>query len=336
MADVRGVCRVLVVVALLAVPALPLNSASMQAQPQPTQGELQPSAGRLIAPVARQAGVLNLDAPRPRLLTSFEAPLYVADVDVSASGSLVAAVRDPNGGDLVLLDGQDGSPRPLVTRVDASESLGAPVWASDGSRIVYEREDLRSAPVAFRGQAAVRYPTRVESVHADGSNREVLVDDARQPGLSPDATTIAYVRSSARGTALHVTVGGEDRALIDDERFPDLAYPRFSPSGDRIAFAGLSSTTARGHAQPTWFGWLSAAVAEAHGLPWDVWLIQADGSGLHELAGLGADDPSLAWSPDGTQLFVYGGNGAFVIDAMTGETLTYSHLAGYGAIAWVP
>jgi hypothetical protein len=48
------------------------------------------------------------------------------------------------------------------------------------------------------------------------------------------------------------------------------------------------------------------------------------------------DDPSTAWSPDGSQVLVYGGWGSFVVDAATGSAESLPFLAGYGSVAWLP
>jgi len=50
---------------------------------------------------------------------------------------------------------------------------------------------------------------------------------------------------------------------------------------------------------------------------------------------LGADDPSLAWSPDGRYLFAYGGTGPFMVDVGCGEVTRYPNLYGYVAMVWV-
>jgi hypothetical protein len=45
---------------------------------------------------------------------------------------------------------------------------------------------------------------------------------------------------------------------------------------------------------------LAPATAEAHGLPWDLWEVKTDGSGLRRLTRFYEDLPMIAFSPDGT------------------------------------
>ena len=81
-----------------------------------------------------------------------------------------------------------------------------------------------------------------------------------------------------------------------------------------------------------WF----APLRLAHGAPWDVWTVNADGSApAARLAAVGADDGTVAWSPDGTRLFVYGGTGSSIVDAASGEVTPLRFLSGYGATSWV-
>ena len=207
-------------VVLLAVPALMLAPIGA-----PARGvrltNVEPAPGVILAPVSRQAGWLSLDAPRPRLLTHFQAPSYVADLDVAPTGWAALAVQSmfPGGatigGDLLSLDLRSGSMQPLVTRGDAAESFGTPAWAADGSWLLFQREDLRQPPVAYAYQADVRYPSRIEAIGADGMGRYVVVDNARQPTLARDGSRLAFLRSSAHGTALLLR-----RVDQSDEREP--------------------------------------------------------------------------------------------------------------------
>src|SRR5262249_30996816 len=99
------------------------------------------------------------------------------------------------------------------------------------------------------------------------------------------------------------TDDGPERVLVDTPHLLSVAFPRFSPDGAWIAFTAAAD---QGVAPPTpaaeslrpsamlnspWalaqsllaFGGaarLSAATARAHGIPWDVWVIRPDGSGL--------------------------------------------------------
>jgi Tol biopolymer transport system component len=123
-----------------------------------------------------------------------------------------------------------------------------------------------------------------------------------------------------------------ERILVPPGTLPDIAYPRYSPSGDRLAFVATAVSASPG----TNPGWLSPGIAMAHGQLWNLWVVQRDGSGLRELAPVGADDASVAWSPNGRQLLVYASNGARLVDAATGDSETLGYLAGFGAISWLP
>ena len=309
----------------------------LPAQGPPVRADVDPAPGSILAPLARQAGWLNLEAPRPRTLTNVPAPAYVSDVDALASVAALA-IQEPLGGadvggDIFRLDLASGSLKSLAARDGVAETLSAPVWRADGTAVFFQREDLTGTPVAYPGQATVRYPSRVEVVRADGSSRNVVLDDARQPAPSPDGNQLVFVRSVGGLTKLVVRsmAGGEERELVPAGQFPDIAYPRFSPRGDQVAF--MAAAPFVGHADPLPF---APGVAYAHGLPWDLWLVGLDGSPPRLLAPLGGDDASLAWSPDGTQIFSYSGTGSAIVDVGTGEVSTYPYLTGYGSIAWLP
>ncbi|HET6319537.1 MAG TPA: hypothetical protein VFG86_24025, partial [Chloroflexota bacterium] len=81
---------------------------------------------------------------------------------------------------------------------------------------------------------------------------------------------------------------------------------------------------------------LGVSIAHAHGLPFDVWIMAADGSDPRLLAAIGADDPSLAWSPDSTQLFAYAGTGSFIVDVPSGDVASLPYIVGYGRTVWLP
>ena len=225
-----------------------------------------PAPGRILAPANRQLAWLDLDAPRPRLLTRFEPPAYVTDVaalpgaQVAVIAVSMAAVPLPTGGptpapvtgsaaipyptslgsDLLSVDLTSGQVSTLVARGDAHESLGAPAWQGGGSSVLFERQDQSSPGLAYAGVSTVSYPTRIEMVQPDGSGRTVLVQDGRQPTAAPDGGSIAFLRTSADGSALmlRTTSDASERVLVPIGQFRDLASPRYSPQGDQLGVHG--------------------------------------------------------------------------------------------------
>ena len=121
-----------------------------------------------------------------------------------------------------------GTSVPLLTRADALESSGAPVWSPDGAWLLFQREDLRLPRSSYAFQAQVRYPARIEAVSSDGSGRWVVVEDGLQPALSPSGAEFAYIRSSAQGTALLM------RSVVPA-----------SPSDERVLVPPAGSRTSR-------------------------------------------------------------------------------------------
>jgi Tol biopolymer transport system component len=200
--------------------------------------------------------------------------------------------------------------------------------------VLFQRQDFSVPGVVFPGASSTSYPSRIESVQPDGTGRRVLIADARQPSPAPDGIHVAFLRASPEGVSLHVWADGVEQSLIAEGRFADLAYPRYAPQGDRIAFAAPGALPYTGG--PMLLAASLSPAALAHGVPWDVWLVNADGSAPRRLAELGADDGSITWSPDGSELFIYGGTGSFLVDAATGAVTPLPYISGYGATAWLP
>jgi Tol biopolymer transport system component len=128
--------------------------------------------------------------------------------------------------------------------------------------------------------------------------------------------------------------GSNPRTVLADRRFTSLAFPRFAPDGERLAFAAVGGPiTVRGRVGERLpaFG---PNIAAAHGLPWDLWEIRVDGSGLRRLTEVAEDDPALAWSPDGRWLAFNGGSGVYVLDAVTTALYRISEAVGFGGMDW--
>jgi WD40-like Beta Propeller Repeat len=279
--------------------------------------------GQVLASTRGQVAWLDLSAPRPRPITTLQLPSYPADITAIAGSALaVASIESPFNGtgpigtDLVTVDLQSGALHPLISRQSSDEMLDAPVLMPDGASVVFQHTVHGAAPAI-----------RVEQVGLDGSPTGLVIGDARFPAPSADGFTVAFVRYVDQHAELiaHSLVDNSETPILEDARFIALSYPRYSPDGQTIAFAAISLIGSAGDLQ----------VARAHGIPWEVWLVHADGSDLRQVPDVLNDDPSIAWAPDGSQLLVYGGWGSYLVDVPSGNSSLLSFLPGYGALAWL-
>jgi Tol biopolymer transport system component len=300
----------------------------------------------ILAVAGRQVAWLNLEAPRDRPVSRLPTTANALEVTAQPDTShVVVAVGAPfpgggaRGADLLNLDLTSGDTSPLLQRAEARESLNSPTWWPDRATLLFERQDLNGQPVGAPGQEVPRYPSRIERVMSDGSGRGVLLEEGRQPSAAPDGTRLVYARTRNQGAALLIwsQLDGSVETLVPEGRFADVAYPQFSPHSDQVAFVAPQSGLAGRLEQPRFaldalFG---PSVAYAHGIPWDPWVINVDGSGLRRAAETGADEPSVAWSPDQQQLFVYSGTGSYVVEAVGGEVSPLAFVKGYGPTVWL-
>jgi hypothetical protein len=339
--------------AILLASSLPLER---PAAPVAAQTE---SGGRVLAAARGQVAWLDLLAPRRLPLTRLVPPAYPADVAATSAGQFaVASVVSefPSLGrafaaDLVFIDLQSETTRTLLARQTEFESLDLPAIWPDGSAILFQRSSLSSA-TQMPGQARAQSYSRIEYTVPDGSTMSVLLDDARSPAPSPDGARFAFVRTTDRGVGLFAHPVADsteaDQTLVAPGPFQALAYPRYSPDAQQVAFAGISALGPIGRSgssalaaigrpafDPLSVWGLGGRPALAHGLPWEVWLVAADGTNLRAVPDLIADDPSVTWSPDGTQLLVYSGWGSFLVNPADGSTSRLPHLVGYGSVAWL-
>jgi Tol biopolymer transport system component len=306
-------------------------------QSKPTPLDVQAPAwspdGRTIVFVSWRDGngevyAMNADASEPRNLTQHP------DKDVrpawSPDGRSIAFVRSrdrhqrmqpghrtpPEQSDIYVMNA-DGSRKRNLTRDRASDDY--PTWSPDGRRIAFLHGRGRG-----RGQLYV--------VNADGSGLRNLgriagpALFASHPVWSPDGRTIYF------GRYLVSTDGSGARKL---PYIPITAV--WSPDGRQIAFVGNKlRNQLPGHSGPR----------KANS---DIYVMNADGSGIRRLTHNSGYDGEPAWSPDGRKIAFqskgrlrsYGGNGGngeiYVMNADgSGKRNLTRNPAQDGSPSWSP
>ncbi len=158
-------------------------------------------------------------------------------------------------------------------------------------------------------------------VNLDGSNRRD-VGPGSSPSLSPDGARVVYTEVPLSGPAngLYITdlISGNTTLLPGTVRGDDGAL--WSPDGSQIAFT-------RGP---------SSGLIGAPG-PYNIFVVNADGSNLRQLTSGSDTNHALAWMPDGTRILYSAANqqGSFLqaIDVQTGEVTVLSNSVPGGALS---
>ncbi len=171
----------------------------------------------------------------------------------------------------------------------------------------------------------------IDVVNADGSGLVRLTDDPApdfDPSWSPDGLRIAYRHQDEQSGQIYVMNGSRKRNLT---RRRGLDYsPAWSPDGRRIAFGSVRAGKAtiwvmrpdgsgrkrlsRVYGEyPAWSP-DGRKIAFDHitfgSNNWDIWVMNADGSGARPLIASGATEQGPAWSPDGRTIAYQSDRGA--------------------------
>lgn len=305
-------------------------------------------SGRLAWPDDGDLAITDLATKQEQKLTQLPQELAVSGAAFSPdSQQIVYGEVGPrpgdkaSGGDLMLIGADGSNAHVWQQREGPSIYLETPQWMPSGE-IYFGRRDLTG-------------PDDLVSIwrQTENGSAEKIVDNGFNPGLTPDESTLVYeklVGENQEMDELDLRTGSSC-ILLPASVFPLLDLPRVSPDGTRIAFAGsgtpgTGSGTCSGSSQSaippqvpaalTLAGFFGPGTAYAHGLPWDAYVINVDGSGFQKLATVQDDDPNVAWSPDGTLLAIFALGGMSVVDGHGGTPVKFLPSGGYGGISWSP
>jgi Tol biopolymer transport system component len=166
--------------------------------------------------------LMNLDGTGTREIAEGFRPVWSRDATEIAFDSL----RDSDKPELFLMNA-DGSAAHAIVK-DKKLAVLTATWAPDDSRLAFD--------------ATIDGRPRIFTVKADGSDlKQITTDDSWQPDWSPDGNQIIFVTKKGQevdsvdpdGGNLHTIISAP---LITHCKRCFVAWPKWSPVGDKIAF----------------------------------------------------------------------------------------------------
>jgi len=327
---------------LLLACTVALTSCQVLNRSSASQGAL----GRIAWPKDGDLWVYDLASNQQTKITNLSAGAAVTGATWSPDGLRVIFAqfwRRPNdrssGADLMIANADGSNVQTFAERDAANTVLETPIWMPSGE--VYYT--LRRVTNGRETQTIVR--------QTEGGQPETVLENGYDPAPSPDESVLVYVRTKGVGQVLMkktMAESGDGCELLSDQVFQYLSLPRVSPDGKRVALGGSGEANMmpsgcggdpRSSSPAAAVGLdlgalLQPETAYAHGLPADVYSMNLDGSDMKRIADIKDDDPTVAYSPDGAKLAIFGVAALFLVDSAGGPTQKLVEPGGYGGLSW--
>ena len=230
----------------------------------------------------------------------------VAGLAYSPNGERLAYWSDATGGgaaDLVVVDADGSNPVTIASGIRAVTGPPQLAWSPDVSTIAYSAKVPQSEePSCTVAPDPDFCASRIFLAAVDGTGVRQVGDtglNARSPSWSPDGSTIAFGEGNASaeiGVSLYLmNADGSNVRQVSDVRGDGWAFVQIDWSRDGTKIAGTGSATDNAG-------------------EWDIWVINADGSGATNVGTTDDSDELFPmWAPDRDAL-AWWRNGVIILE----------------------
>ena len=249
--------------------------------------------------------------------------------------------------DLLSANADGSSPQTLLAHTMNGEVYASPAFSPDGRFMYYSH----STPILNADKQVTGVTLVLERIDLQTKQTTQIASNGIQPAVSPDGKQITFVRinpDTFQQDLMTADADGQNLKAIVPSNATGYGIngPRWTPDGKRILF-GVPNLFSRRNVEIaqapaslaerllSWFaGIFTVSVAEAHGPPWDLWIVDASGENLQRLTEIGEDDPTAAWSPDGKYFAFVGLAGFYIVDASGKNVHWLIRDGGRGRVDW--
>lgn len=272
--------------------------------------------------------ILSTDATKQRRLTFFPIESEYADnATWSPDGKLIAFAHTPKSdptelptSDIWVINA-DGTGAQMIVQHQEGESLYDPTFSADGRHLYFtaEKQDMASTnydangvPIGLRG---------IDRYELATGQRTHWKDNSHNPAEGGADGAIIYLGAPTEGSGeaggtsgvrlvREKPDGSLSQVLVDGSAYSAFYGPSASPDGSKVVFAAIEVVPVdpgSGGGGLDLLKWLTfqPEVASAHGLPWDLYMVPANGGGTPvRLTNMSEDQPHPTWIDDSTIAFM--------------------------------
>jgi Tol biopolymer transport system component len=301
-----------------------------------------PSKGKLLIVQGGNFQIFDLSTLALQPLSHFPKGAFAASPSLSHDRTKVAYTyyvvptdpKDLGGSDLWTMDPSAANQKLAQGHGVPGATYEDPCWTSDGAAILATLREPIYSGGQYQGESL-----SIKRVPLDGSDPTTVLKNALGPGTSPDGKSLVYTtvddKGNPGGLFRAAADGSNPTELLANQGFAIIRAPTFSPDGSLVTFAAVGGPRTN-PPTPAASGLLpGVGIAEAHGIPWDIWTVRPDGSELKQLTHESEDTPTPVWSPDGKWIAFAGEIGLYLVDAAGKSTVRLSTAVSGGGIAWI-